>query len=85
MNHPTLCYRKSAVMAVGNYNPEFHNLSEDYDLELRLLRHYGSVVNLPDVLLRYRLHDDQATGNGKPQTPEAQKVRQDIIHLVKSL
>ena len=42
-NHPTLCYRKSAVLSVGNYNVYDNTIKfiqEDYDLELRLVKKY---------------------------------------------
>ena len=44
-NHPTLCFKKTAVLKVGNYN--INNLlpCEDFDLELRLLKHYGKIYN----------------------------------------
>ena len=63
VNHPTLCYRKTAILEVGNYNKEFRK-SEDYELMLRLLKKYKYIHNMEDVLLYYRLHDEQTTHNG---------------------
>lgn len=60
MNHPTLMYRKSAVLEVGNYDEAFDGI-EDYDLELRLMRRYKTLHNMPDVLVLYRLHGSQAS------------------------
>jgi len=60
MNHPTLCFRKSAVLAVGNYCPEI-SWFEDYDLELRLMKRYGVVYNIPESLVMYRIHPGQVT------------------------
>lgn len=61
MNHPTLCFRKSAVLKVGNYDYSHGKkyLKEDYDLEIRILEKYGAVYNLPEVLLLYRIHEGQ--------------------------
>lgn len=53
-------FRKSAVVAVGNYDPHMNGI-EDYDLELRLLRKFGSLHNMQDVLVLYRLHPNQVT------------------------
>lgn len=60
MNHPTLMFRKSAVMDVGNYDLDMDGI-EDYDLEMRLLRKFGSLHNMQDVLVLYRLHPNQVT------------------------
>lgn len=61
MNHPTLCFKKSAVMEVGNYDK--HGIEsmymEDYDLELRLMKRFGSIINIPVDLVYYRDHDGQ--------------------------
>jgi mannosyltransferase OCH1-like enzyme len=67
VNHPTLCYRKSAILAIGNYDMSKSQMTEDFDMEIRMLKKYGTVYNLPEPLLYYRLHDKQVTykgGNG---------------------
>ena len=53
MNHPTVLFRRSAVLAVGNYR----NIKpgQDYDLWLRLAERFR-LANLPDRLVRYRQH-----------------------------
>ena len=61
MNHPTLCFRKYAVINAGNYNQYLKDPFEDLDLELRILKKYGFVCNLPDFLLYYRIHEHQIT------------------------
>jgi hypothetical protein len=79
MNHPTLCFRKSAVLNVGSYNIETNSAFEDLELELRLLKHYGVLYNIPEVLLNYRIHEDQVTFNGKTSTPYWRERRQQFI------
>jgi amylovoran biosynthesis glycosyltransferase AmsE len=69
MNHPTLCFRKSAVLEIGSYNIETNSAFEDLELELRLLKKYGILYNFPKILLYYRVHEDQVTFNGKTSTP----------------
>lgn len=64
MNHPTLCFRKNALIEVGNYNPNLKKMCEDFELELRMLKRDGYLYNLTDVLLYYRIHNEQVTHNG---------------------
>ena len=85
MNHPTLCFRKSAVLSVGSYNIETNSAFEDLELELRLLKKYGTLYNLPEVLLYYRIHEDQVTFNGKTSTPYWREMREQFIEdLIKN-
>lgn len=60
MNHPTLMYRKQAVLDLGGYDvsKEGH---EDFDLEMRLLTRHGRLDNLPQVLVDYRIHAGQSS------------------------
>ena len=50
-NHPTVMYRRSVILAAGNYAAEF--LVEDYDLWFRVGL-ISETANLPQVLLKYR-------------------------------
>jgi glycosyltransferase involved in cell wall biosynthesis len=61
LNHPTLCFRKSAIMSVGNYKKNFKLPFEDLELELRVLKKYGIVFNLSECLLLYRQHGNQTS------------------------
>jgi hypothetical protein len=63
MNHPTMVVRKSALLACdGGYDPDVA-FCEDYDLLIRVLKRFGAVYNMPDVVLAYRLHEKQITHN----------------------
>jgi len=64
MNHPTFCFRKKQILEVGNYNGSIHSMCEDFELILRVLKKYRKIYNMKDVLLYYRLHEDQLTYNG---------------------
>ena len=82
INNPTICYRKSAIQAVGNYRTNDDRilyLHEDYDLLARVLKRYQIVYNIPDVLLLYRLHSSQLTHGLIVQSPENVQLRRDII------
>jgi glycosyltransferase involved in cell wall biosynthesis len=80
-NHPTLCFKKSAVLAVGNYNIERpdYPILEDYELELKMIKRYGSLYNIPDVLVYYRLHNDQLTYKTNSHSAESVLLRDSII------
>lgn len=52
INHMTVAFRKSVVVAVGNYRHA--PLYEDYDLWVRLLIDGQKFANLPDVLVYAR-------------------------------
>ena len=64
MNHPTACYRKSALIEAGNYDPNLKQMCEDFEMELRMLKKHGYIYNFPEVLVHYRLHKNQVTYNG---------------------
>jgi len=52
--HPTVMFRKKAILDAGNY--AFEKPCEDYDLWLRVAA-LGAICNLADTLLSYRQHD----------------------------
>ena len=64
INHPTFCFRKNKIIDIGNYNDSLHSMCEDYELVLRVLKKYKRINNMDDVLLYYRIHDEQLTHNG---------------------
>jgi glycosyltransferase involved in cell wall biosynthesis len=84
MNHPTLCFRKSAILNVGNYNKNMKLPFEDLDLELRVLKKYGCVYNLPQLLLMYRVHDQQITQIYKHDSKTSQKRKEFIDYMTRN-
>ena len=81
LNHPTLCFRKSAIIEVGNYNKYLKLPFEDLDLELRVLKRYEFIYNLPEMLLMYRIHDQQITQIHKDNTKIIQKKKEYIDYI----
>ena len=80
INHPTVCYRKSGVLEAGNYNKDLHKMAEDFELELRMLKTHGYIHNMNEILLNYRLHDEQVTYNGgKEGSSYWNNIRNNII------
>ena len=64
--HPTAMMRTRVMAQYGlYYDPDFVH-AEDYDLWVRAVRTM-QVANLPEVLLRYRLHPEQVTNRYSPQ------------------
>lgn len=57
MSHPTIMFRRKAIEDVGYYRTD-SLYAEDYDLVLRLALK-GVVINIPDVLLIRRQHEQQ--------------------------
>lgn len=53
ISHPAIMMRRDAVLAIGKYRP--FPVIEDVDLFLRLAER-GRIANLPETLLRYRIH-----------------------------
>jgi glycosyltransferase involved in cell wall biosynthesis len=68
LNHPTLCFKKSAILNVGNYREDFRYPFEDLDLELRVLKYYGTLYNLTESLVFYRIHTGQASNKNSEET-----------------
>ncbi|MFL6051394.1 MAG: glycosyltransferase [Actinoallomurus sp.] len=52
-NHPTIVYRRTAVLAAGGYGDM--PLMEDYWLFARMIARGATVVNLPEPLVYYRV------------------------------
>jgi hypothetical protein len=80
-NHPTLCYRKSAILNVGNYDKNKSKMTEDFEIALKLLKCYKYIYNFPEPLLYYRIHENQVTNNGGTEGREHwNKIRVELIN-----
>lgn len=58
--HPSVMMRTDVVRRLGGYRDVGKGPAEDYDLWLRIAEQ-GQVANLPEVLLRYRIHESQTS------------------------
>lgn len=67
--HPAVMMRAHVVRQVGGYRDEFYT-AEDLDLWLRL-GEAGRLANLPDALLRYRLHSQSMSGRNLQKQQDA--------------
>ena len=52
---------------------------EDYELGLKMLKHYGKIYNLPEVLLLYRIHDDQITNKYNTESMYNEILRKQML------
>ncbi len=59
LHHPTIMVETDLLRKAGGYRAPFR-FAQDYDLYLRLLPH-TRMANLPDPLIRYRVHSEQAS------------------------
>tara|TARA_B110000208_G_scaffold191158_1_gene257145 strand:- start:129 stop:1589 length:1461 start_codon:yes stop_codon:yes gene_type:complete len=83
MNHPTLCFKKSKILETGNYNKNIREMYEDFELELRLLKKYGIIHNIPNIILHYRdspLQITKTIKNDKNHSNNLNKLIQNIIY-----
>ena len=78
-NHSSVMFRRSAVLAVGNYDSVLYGC-EDYDLWYRLLAAGYRVVNLPHVLLYSRVGSDLLHRRQNPlNTSSAFKLKKKML------
>lgn len=59
--HPSVMMRHDVIKELGGYDPDYNGL-EDYELWCRVIEKYD-ITTLPDVLLKYRIHESQVTKN----------------------
>jgi glycosyltransferase involved in cell wall biosynthesis len=67
VSHPAVMMRRDALLAVGKYRD--FQIMEDVDLFLRLAEH-GRLANLPEVLLKYRVHPGNNSGTASHRQRE---------------
>ena len=63
--HPTVVFRRQAVLDAGGLRRAYRH-AEDYDLWLRMIENCD-FVNLPEIVLRYRRHEDAVSAKHATQ------------------
>ena len=85
LSHPTVMFRRRAVLNVGGYN-ESLTKAEDYDLWLRLLvRDQGCVLSLPRIGLWHRKHvksTSHGEANAGRQQEEGDAIRRRYMEAI---
>ena len=61
-NQPLFCFRKSCILAVGNYDADLR-FYEDTIMVAKILNKYGKIYNIKTLpcLLLYRIHETNTT------------------------
>ena len=78
--HPTVMFRTQLINKYGLYDENL-NGAEDYDLWLRLGKH-TKIINLPQKLLKYRIHTDNVS-NYAIKKVERATIKTQIKALIK--
>lgn len=61
--HPTVSFRKNAIMRVGSYNPNSGPRQDDYELWFRCVAGGLKCMNIPEPLIYYRYVEDNLKRN----------------------
>ncbi len=63
MIHPTVCFRRDKILALGGYDPKAGPRQDDYELWFRCVKAGYLFANTHQPLLLYRFTDDQIRKN----------------------
>ncbi len=67
MVHSSIMFRKDIIMSTGKYNEAF-SFTEDYKLTTDLLAKGHKINNMPEIFIKYRIHNDRiSVRDSKPQ------------------
>ena len=61
--HPTVSFKKSALLRAGSYNPKSGPRQDDYELWFRCVEHGLKCKNIEEPLLYYRFFKDSVARN----------------------
>jgi len=61
--HPSVMFKKSKILAVGNYNPQSGHRQDDYELWFRSAVGGLKFANVPEYLILYRFSNDNLKRN----------------------
>lgn len=77
--HPTLMFRTELVKEIGGYREK--RCMEDYELMSRLATK-GSLINLEETGIAYRIHEDQHSRTIRPTALDLLKTRMRFLKLL---
>ena len=58
INHKTVCFKKSKIIEIGNYNQEINEYA-DMELSLRILEKFKKIYNMDDALIYSRKNEKE--------------------------
>ncbi len=77
--HPTALMRKDKIMAIGGYPEEF-KCSQDQALWSKLFDYGFPIRNIPDIVLKYRTHDENISNVFRTKQEKSSKeIRRRLI------
>jgi glycosyltransferase involved in cell wall biosynthesis len=65
INHPTVMFNKQKIIDIGLYREEPEFIAEDYELWTRSLKNDLVIHNISDVVIKYRVHENNLTFKDK--------------------
>jgi glycosyltransferase involved in cell wall biosynthesis len=65
INHPTVMFKKDKIVKIGLYQEEPEFIAEDYELWTRSLKNDLIIHNISDVVIKYRVHENNLTFKDK--------------------
>jgi len=74
--HSSVFFRKDNIKSIGGYSHNYKHV-EDYDLYLRLIKNGYKIINLPEIFIKYRIHDQsigQSRDSKKEQNANVKKI-----------
>lgn len=83
VSHSSLMYRRDAFDDLGGYDERLRQM-EDYEFILRLGT-LGSIANLQEPLVRYRVHGSQTSRGAAPSGPHIAAVARARLALGKAI
>lgn len=83
ISHSSLMFRRRSFDEVGGYDPSLRQM-EDYVFILRLAG-LGEVANLPDRLVRYRVHSTQTSRGASARGPHIRAVGRERLVLASAI
>ena len=82
INHPTVMLRKSVFDKYNLHYDHDYIAAEDYELWSRVVR-YTKIVNLPDVLLKYRWHSaNESVKKKKLQLKNTMRIQENVLDYI---
>jgi glycosyltransferase involved in cell wall biosynthesis len=82
MFHSAMFFRKDAIVKIGGYDPEYL-YAEDYRLYYSLMKNDYRIGNVPEPVIKYRVHSQQVTTvprSRQIQLVSASKTHHDMIN-----
>jgi glycosyltransferase involved in cell wall biosynthesis len=75
----SIMFRKQEILAVGGYRKEY-SLIDDIDLYLRVIYSGKKTSNLPEYLIKYRVHSQQSdSGNVRRKAIASYRLKKELI------